>query len=59
MVNHEKVQHLSRIFLKHTGLEERSNIDVNDLKVYINHALENGLVGNKEVTIVDDNILKS
>lgn len=42
-------QHL----LKHTKID-RSNIDVNDLKIYINHALENGLILKREYNYISD-----
>lgn len=52
MVNHEKVQYLARIFLTHTEIGKSKNIDVNDLTLYISHAVETGLINEDDINSI-------
>jgi hypothetical protein len=59
LFNEEKVELLARLYSRHMGLVNHSNIDHDDLNVYINHALENGLVNKAELNKLNKELIRS
>lgn len=49
----EKFHQIAELYLKHTSLSKNGDVDVSDLKNYIKHAIENGLIYEKEIRIRD------
>lgn len=47
----EKFHLIAELYLKYTSLSKKSDVDLNDLKSYITHAFENGLIREKELMI--------